>query len=297
MTNPQRLEAVPDLDTAKGDLTIVVSTPNEADLVRIWDSGSFRIADTQTFQTFCVRTYGKKSGEARRIMVRVLRERGLSLDEIAHQTGASFSAISGDVRLLEGVKRPRKRKDHLAEPEPDPERERRRELRKRNKDIGDHHAELLYAAMRNAPAGSRSIPMMNRATAAVQALTELSVLDPEVAASQVAGVRVREYSNAAQLGAWLTAFAQACEERRQAEFPHLGHLPWSPKWTPEGKANGEHSPVARAVLDLLAICGRATEAELGVGIATANIGRVLRDLTKAGHITIDADGVYTRSTD
>jgi transposase len=161
------------------------------------------------------------------------------------------------------------------------------------KGIKDSHAESLYAAMLNAPSGAITLPLTNRATKVVEVLGDLADLDPGVAASQVAAVRCREYAGTAGFGEWWVKFAAACEVRRAAETPKLAHLKRvsDPKWkhavlhgqSAEGEAERALPPVARAVLDLLRASDEPlTEAQLGVGISTAKVGKVLAVLVADG---------------
>jgi hypothetical protein len=265
------------------DGTIIV---DRDEVIRAFDDGLYRVDVKQTFAGWLLSKYGRFGAQAaRRELVRELHDgRGLTSLQIAEELDISYSTIREDVRAVTGTKRAYRRNGSDTV-----EQERQRERRRARKGIGDRHAESLYAAMCNAPRNAVSIPMMNRASEVVQTLAELSVLDPEVAASQVAGVRVREYSGASETLEWWEKFIAACEKRRAEEFPTLLPLKCSTVWTPKGRLNGA---IARSVLDLLAERGRATEAEIGAGLATPNIGKVLRGLVDDGRITIDAEGFY-----
>jgi hypothetical protein len=266
--------------------------PAAAEVIKVWDEKLYRADVPQTFQGYCLATYGKTGvAQARQILVTELGKRGCTTRDIAQQIGVSYKTISNDRRALaNGAAKAAGKKKKEEDPRVAARKERRRE---RNR-ILDQHAEHLYAAMRNAPAGAVTIPMLNRASKIVEALRELAVLDPKVAATQMPAPRCREYSDSAPLADWWATFAAACDERRRTETPELPHLRWSPEWTPEGKLERQRGLTARAVLDLLAAHPGATEAELGVGIATAGIGKILRNLVDEGAITYDADNTtYT----
>lgn len=173
----------------------------------------------------------------------------------------------------------------------------RRERRAQLSGIRDRNAENLYMAMRNAPPGAISIPMMNRATKVFELLHELAVLDPSTAASQVHAVRCREYSGCDDLVEWLHKFVECCEKRRASETPKLGHLhrPVDPDMRLAAKPAGEHSPIERAVLDVLLFDGSITEAELGVSISTSNIYTALSNLEDKGLIEVN-DGIWNLRT-
>jgi len=261
--------------------------PDVADVIKAWEQGHWRTSAPSNFNAFCTATYGRKAAAARRVVVAKLLDQGRTIGQIAEQTGARYGTARQDVEIIRGPGKKTKKKAPA-----DPATAEKRKRREQLGEIRDRHARRLYEAMCNAPRNAVNTPMLNRATKAVQALAELAALDPEVAASQVPAVRCREYSGCAGLAEWLMKFIEFCDDRRRLETPALDHL----RWTPEASL-GSDTPraeqgavLARAVVDLLASHGPATEAELGVGIATGDIGRVLRSLVTAKRINVDQTG-------
>jgi hypothetical protein len=287
--------------------------PDPAELIELFDSGRYR---PQSFQGYCVENYGRTGAvKARLVIVSELLDRGLRVVEIAAQVGVSYVSVCRDKNVIttgsdypsrqSHTKKNKKTVSDLAI--------ERRQQRKELDGITDRNGERLYEAMRNAPQGAISLPMLNRATKVLEALGELTALDPKVAATQMPSVRCREYSGSRAIAQWWMDFADSCEQRRQLETPSLNHLHefvvdkdnriqrvdrWGKTDDDDefpsllAKVAMKHSPIERAVLDVLQTLGRAvTEAELGVSIATANIGNVLRNLADQGLI-VDENGTY-----
>lgn len=175
------------------------------DAIRIWQRGQWRGGST-TFQQFCVATYGRHAAvEMRRRVVARFYAEGVPNEEISKRVGVGISAVQADILAL-GLSNSKQPQSH------------------RQRETNRNHAARMREAMRNAPPGATNIPMLSRTTRVIQILGELAELDPKTAASQMPAVRCREYSGAWELSGWLMEFIEACEARRVAETPTLGHL-------------------------------------------------------------------------
>lgn len=90
--------------------------------------------------------------------------------------------------------------------------------------VAPGHAQRQLEAMHAAPPGAVNVPLLNRASRVRALLAELYALDPDQAATMMPASRCREFSGMSSQVGWLAAFVVACDKRRIAETPGLGHL-------------------------------------------------------------------------
>ena len=163
----------------------------------------------------------------------------------------------------------------------------------------DDHAESLYRAMLSAPEGAVTVPLINRASKVVELISDLEEIEPEIAATMMPAVRVREYSGTLDLAEWWYRFAMACDKRRQEEIPQLGHRRRTSraKWRVKGgepEIIHELGPIAHAALTWLTEHGAATLPQIAVAIQHPGTERRLRDLVQAELVRpVGQDGSLT----
>ena len=147
----------------------------------------------------------------------------------------------------------------------------------------------MYRSMMNAPVGALNLPNLHRLEQIQELLTELSVLDPKVAVTQIPPNRCREFI---QAGAqWWTEFTDLCEQRRLAETPELE--PWVRKSAIYSDVLGNSVPVAerhltppqKAALDIWRQHDEPlTWEQVAVQIKDRSKGKIAKDLANAGFI-------------